>query len=95
MSLGPNALVPCPSDSCRRRNLSHGRICPVCEPTEEWPARCPICRDTVAAVGQAVLPHQVGGRGYGFGAMECPGSGLPVAAPVLVVRPIWSPGRAA
>ncbi|MFI2663227.1 hypothetical protein [Micromonospora carbonacea] len=31
MSLHPNAVLPCPSESARRRHAAHGQTCPVCD----------------------------------------------------------------
>lgn len=70
-----NATVACPSESHRRSTIAHGRICVVCEPEEQWPASCPMCRDTVTAVGTTLLPHELDEG------MPCPGSGERVEPP--------------
>ncbi|MFF0821197.1 hypothetical protein ACFYUR_12500 [Micromonospora haikouensis] len=31
MSLHPNAILPCGTDSARRRHAAHGQTCPVCD----------------------------------------------------------------
>lgn len=85
MSLAPNALLPCPSESHRRTALAHGRICPTCEPDVEWMARCPSCYRPVTAVGLTVQRHAVGGRGRSY---TCPGSGMAVESPAWANGPI-------
>jgi hypothetical protein len=90
-ALGPNSKQPCPSDAHRRTALAHGRICPVCEPDAAWSVRCPLCLDTVTAVGLTIQPHQIDGRGHAFRGFACPGSGATVGPPQLADRPIWQP----
>ncbi|MFG1846724.1 hypothetical protein [Micromonospora carbonacea] len=34
MSLHPNAVLPCGTDSARRRHAAHGQTCPVCDSSE-------------------------------------------------------------
>jgi hypothetical protein len=81
---GPNDVLPCGTESALRRHQAHGRICPVCQPEEPWFARCPLCLNTVTAVGVVVQGHRVSGRGFGFAGFACPGEG------VTVPFPAWS-----
>ncbi len=83
MTLSPNALMPCPSESAKRRHWAHGRICPECEPDAEWTARCPLCLDSVPAKGREVLPHDVEGRGRRMAGFACPGTGAVVEPPAV------------
>lgn len=76
-----NAVLPCGTESARRRHLAHGRICPACEPEVEWPVRCPLCLDTVTAVGLVIQPHRVSGRGHRMPGYDCPGNGMSVKLP--------------
>jgi hypothetical protein len=89
MGLGPNAVQPCPSDGHRRTMLAHGRICPVCEPDEQWTDHCPVCSRPAPMVGLTVQPHRIS---YGRGPVQCHGAGRTVAVPTIVVRPIWREG---
>jgi hypothetical protein len=90
--LGPNDIERCPSEARRRTHLAHGVICGVCQPDEERPVRCPLCLSTVTGRGVTVLPHLLGGRGYGAPATECPGTGMGLDLPAVVERPVW-PGE--
>lgn len=55
--LGVNDLAPCPSDSCRRRNLAHGRICYGCEPDAERFEPCSECGDRIEVVNGCFAVH--------------------------------------
>lgn len=76
MSYGPNDLVPCPSESARRRHLARGEICVACEPDAERTTVCPGCRERVTVKGAYYLPHDVEGTG-----VECPKSGRLAVVP--------------
>jgi hypothetical protein len=82
--LSPNAVEPCPSRSARVSHAAAGRICPVCEPLERWPVRCPLCLNTVDAVGLEIQPHRISGRGFGFSGFDCPGAYSAVPSPAWV-----------
>lgn len=69
VKLGPNELVPCPSDSARKRHAAHGELCPVCEPDIERPGLCPVCRDRVPVIGDRYEDHAIDAGQW------CPGSG--------------------
>jgi hypothetical protein len=60
VSLHPNALLPCPSSSARRRHAAHGRVCPVCDstPSVDDPA-CLQQRITDVESSNADLHRQV------------------------------------
>lgn len=76
-----NATLPCGTDTARRVHLAHGQVCPVCEPDEQWSARCPLCLDTVTAVGLTIQGHRVSGHGRRMQPFDCPGAGAKVQAP--------------
>lgn len=60
---GPNALLPCGSDSARRRHLSRAELCVVCEPDLERSAVCPDCAQRVTVRGVFYEQHDVEGTG--------------------------------
>lgn len=84
---GMNATEVCPSRARLLTHWAHGQICPVCEPCEPRPARCPLCMQTVTAAGFTVQPHQI------EDSIDCPGSGVVVEPPPLAERPPWQPGQ--
>lgn len=88
-ALGPNSSQQCPSDGHRRSMLAHGRICPVCEPDEQWTGRCPVCSRSAPMIGTTVQQHRIS---YGRGPVSCDGAGRTVAVPTIAVRPIWREG---
>jgi hypothetical protein len=90
---GPNELLPCGTDSARRRHAAHGQLCLTCEPDAEWATRCPSCWRTAPIAGLVVQPHLMGGRGFNTTRQPCPGAGRLVDAPPLVDRPVWQPGE--
>jgi hypothetical protein len=51
MILPPNALLPCPSDSARKRHAAHGELCPVCDADGGRQVACPDCGLPVALRG--------------------------------------------
>jgi hypothetical protein len=69
--LSPNALLPCATESARRRHAAHGRICPVCDTTAH-PGSDPLAAENerltalledaddalTALLQQPVIPHR-------------------------------------
>jgi DNA-binding XRE family transcriptional regulator len=81
---GPNDVLPCGTDSARRRHLAKAELCPVCEPADAPAGRrvaCPGCGERVPAVDGAIAGHGVrivrGGQRITTPTV-CTGSGTPV-----------------
>lgn len=77
MKPGPNDVLPCGTDSARRRHLAHAFICPTCEPDADREQRCPACRARVLVSGGRFVVHkermQVSGQ-FQTGRRDCDGS---------------------
>ena len=89
VTLGPNAVLPCGTESRRRTHRAHGELCAVCDPEVEWTARCPVCRLDVPARGTFLLPHSVGGPWLVEASRQCPGGTSRVQPPALPERVAW------
>lgn len=70
VSLHPNALLPCGTDSARRRHLAKAELCVICEPELQRRAVCPSCGQRVAVLGVFFEVHDVDDLG-----VECRKSG--------------------
>lgn len=93
MSLPPNSLLPHGTPGRAKSHLAHGVICPVCSPTEERPVVCPSCRHLRTAVGDRMVEHTVGGRGWGFALRQCAGSDAVVPAEPVEDQPLLRRSR--
>ncbi len=58
MSFGPNAVVPCPSESSMRHHAAHGELCFICWPDVERDVRCPVCGSPLIVRGGVVPAHE-------------------------------------
>jgi hypothetical protein len=74
VSLGPNALLPCGTDSARRRHAAHGELCATCHPDDPYALTAQARRDRAAAgLSQRALAARAGVSFQAVGAMETAG----------------------